>query len=89
MQQTAEEVDILQRYIREFHNEAPHSKVRREIISKTVIELQNISENKQYWNVKRVRTWFWNHRTEVNLPEGVGETLTDFCIGEKSNYFYF
>lgn len=68
---TPDESVILQQAIRLFHKEPAHSKARKDIIAQTVNELQNISGNVDYWNDKRVRTWFWNHRAEVQ--EEVGE----------------
>lgn len=60
------EVEILRKAIAAFHSEKPHSKIRRDILSNTVVELQNAtSESADYWTQKRVRTWFWNHRAEV------------------------
>ena len=69
---SAVEASVLQKAIAEFHAEKPHSRIRREILNRTVKTLQDVSQEEDgYWTHKRVRTWFWNHRDEV--PQYAGK----------------
>ena len=59
---SAEETKILQKGILLFLSESPHSNERKQIIENTLGELLKIAP--ENWNIKRVRNWFSNHRSE-------------------------
>merc|ERR1712232_835802 len=68
------ELNVLKNAIRLFHSYTPHSRKRKEVISNTLQTLRSMSSDPKYWNSKRVRTWFWNHRAQVN--DKLEDTLT-------------
>ena len=66
---TKAELEVLGRFITQFLEERPHSKERAVILTVALGELEKVTaEENGYWNRKRVRTWFWNHRSETDVP---------------------
>lgn len=68
-------------WIKEFHSQPPHSRKRKDIIENTLKALRPLCVEPNYWNFKRVRTWFWNHRAD----EGVTIDRKEFKSNKNKN----
>lgn len=78
---TAQEVDCLTKSIFLFHAEPPHSKRRKVIINDCLKSLRALSTEPNYWSSKRVRTWFWNHRSDYEgCPDSNSSGISDLLM---------